>query len=189
SSPVPLISAVVSPEMASSKVWVSYPITSIEQSEHDTSADVAAGTDATTVRQEQAAFAVKPVCEAMVATVSEAINSQQLPQPTLVPLVLSPAQESASDRVPPMISPDEQPVAQQQTEQDELACRQLRDINTSGCRRSVASASTAQYRATPTPSAEAEPLSFEQSDEETPLPIRCHRRNRSPPTMRIVLPI
>ncbi len=43
SSPVPLSSAVVSLEMASGKVWISYPIIPIEQPEKDTVSDVTGG--------------------------------------------------------------------------------------------------------------------------------------------------
>ncbi|MFT4463755.1 MAG: ribonuclease E [Sodalis sp. (in: enterobacteria)] len=167
SSPVPLTSAVVSPEMASGKVWVSYPVTPIEQPEHDAGADVAAGTNATTVRQEQAAFAVTPAGEAAVATVSEVLNSQQLPQPTLVPLVPSPAQEAAADEVPPVIAPDEQPVAQRQIEQAEPAAGSA--VTSTAQDVDDLPQTPAQPNAVPaTSSAEAAPLSFEQSDEERP---------------------
>lgn len=120
SSPVPLTSAVVSPEITSGKVWVSYPVSPIEQPKQDAGDDVAVDTDAT-VSQEQAAFAVTLAGEAKAATVSEALNSQQLPRSTLVPLIPSPAQESAADDVPPIIATGKQPVAQQEIKRAEPA--------------------------------------------------------------------
>ncbi|BAE74327.1 Ribonuclease E [Sodalis glossinidius str. 'morsitans'] len=119
SSPVPLTSAVVSPEMASGKVWVSYPITPIEQPEQDALTDVAGGFQTAEVadaaeQQPQTAFAA--TVAGGTVTVSEA-----LPPTTLVPQDPSPAQEAAADEVPPVIAPDDRQVAQRQIEQAEPA--------------------------------------------------------------------
>lgn len=125
-SPVPLTSAVVSPEIASGKVWVSYPVIPIEQPEQDAVIDVARRPGSSAVadaagQEEQAAFAVTPAGEAAAMTVSEALKSEQLQQSTLVPLDPSPAQEAAADEVPPVIAPDDRQVAQRQIERAEPA--------------------------------------------------------------------
>ncbi|CAK8739041.1 hypothetical protein SODG_002644 [Sodalis praecaptivus] len=164
SSPVPLTSAVGSPEMASGKVWVSYPVTPIEQPEHDVGADVAAGTDAT-AGQEQAALAVTPAGEAAAATVSEALNSQQLPPSTLVPLIPSPAQEAAADDVPPVIAPGEQPVAQKEIERAVPAAGSA-VTPTADDGDDVSQAPAQPIAAPATPNAATAPLSLEQRDEE-----------------------
>lgn len=181
SSPVPLTSAVVSPEMASGKVWVSYPVTPIEQPEHDAGADVAAGTDAT-VGQKQAAFAVTPAGEAAAATVSEALNSQQLPPSTLIP---SPAQEAAADDVPPVIAPGEQPMAQRQIERAEPAAGSA-VTPTADDGDDVSQAPAQPIAAPATPNAETAPLSLEQRDEErhadsvpASQPVTVHEEERS----------
>ncbi|MBT9433457.1 ribonuclease E, partial [Candidatus Sodalis endolongispinus] len=124
SSPVPLTSAVVSPEMASGKVWVSYPVTPIEQTEHDAVADVAGGSQTIEVTddaisQAQATFAAASAGEAVI--VSEALQGNELPQSTLVPQHPSPAQEAAADEVPPVIAPEDRQIAQWQMAQAEPA--------------------------------------------------------------------
>lgn len=184
SSPVPLTSAVVSPEMASGKVWVSYPVTPIEQPEHDAGTDVAAGTDAT-MGQEQAAFAVTPAGEAAAATVSEALNSQQLPPSTLVPLIPSPAQEAAADDVPPVIAPGEQPVAQREIERAEPAAGSA-VTPTADDGDDVSQAPVQPIAAPATPNAATAPLSLEQRDEErhtdsvpASQPVTVHEQERS----------
>lgn len=124
SSPVPLTSAVVSPEMASGKVWVSYPVTPIEQPEQDAVADVAGGSQTIEVTddaspQAQAAFAAASAGEAVI--VSEALQGNELPQSTVVPQDPSPAQEAAADEVPPVIAPEDRQIAQWQMAQAEPA--------------------------------------------------------------------
>ncbi|MGL9773881.1 MAG: ribonuclease E [Sodalis sp. (in: enterobacteria)] len=119
SSPVPLTSAVVSPEMASGKVWVSYPVTPIEQPEQDAFTDVAGGSQTTEVaaaaeQQPQTAFAATVANGTM--TVSEA-----LPPTTLVPQDPSPAQEAGVDEVPAVTASEDWQVAQRQIEQAEPA--------------------------------------------------------------------
>lgn len=125
-SPVPLTSAVVSLEMASGKVWISYPVIPIEQPKHDASADIAVGTDFTTVCQEEAPFAIAPVHESAVSTISKVMNNQQFHKLTLVKLVPVLAQEDTDNvnevhQAYPVIAPNEQPMAQQQIKQDEPA--------------------------------------------------------------------
>lgn len=124
SSPVPLTSAVMSPEMASGKVWVSYPFPPLEQPEQDAVADVAGGSQTVEVtdaasRQAQATFAAASAGEAVM--VSEALQGNELPPSTLVPQDPSPAPEAAADEVPPVIAPDDRQIAQWQTAQAEPA--------------------------------------------------------------------
>ncbi|WP_074012722.1 ribonuclease E [Candidatus Sodalis sp. SoCistrobi] len=124
SSPVPLTSAVVSPEMASGKVWVSYPVTPIEQPEQDAVADVAGDSQTVEVtdaasQQAQATFAAASAGEAVI--VSDALQGNELPPSTLVPQDPSPAQEAAADEVPPVIAPEDRQIAQWQTAQAEPA--------------------------------------------------------------------
>ncbi|OZI14424.1 ribonuclease E [Sodalis-like symbiont of Philaenus spumarius] len=124
SSPVPLTSAVMSPEMASGKVWVSYPVTPIEQPEQDAVTDVAGGSQTaevadTTEQQPQTAFAA--TVAGGTVTVNEALKDEALPPTTLGPQDSSPAQEVAADEMPPVIVPEDRQVAQRQIEQAEPA--------------------------------------------------------------------
>lgn len=164
SSLVPLTSAVVSLEMASGKVWVRYPVTPIEQLEHDAGTDVAADTDAT-VRQEQAVFAVMPASKAVAATVSKVLNSQQLLSSTLVPLTPLPAQEATADEVPAVIDPDDLPLAQRQIERAESAAGSAM-TPTAKDGDDELQAPSHPIAALAVPSAAAALLLFEQCDEE-----------------------
>lgn len=94
-SPVPLINAVMSPEIASGKVWVSYPVIPIEGSAQDVATNIAARSKPSvdtnaTVPQKQATFAVTPIVKTAATIINEVLNSQQLTKSTLVLLVPSP---------------------------------------------------------------------------------------------------
>ncbi|UVK76906.1 MAG: ribonuclease E [Sodalis sp. Fle] len=93
-SPVPLSSAVVSPEMASGKVWVSYPVFPIKQREQET-ITVTVGqnqeTDAAVIAhlQQQAIIAGQ-----VAVAVSEALDVEQRSQVTLIRLIPTAAQRN-----------------------------------------------------------------------------------------------
>ncbi|AFP85158.1 ribonuclease E [secondary endosymbiont of Ctenarytaina eucalypti] len=110
SSPVPLTSAVVSPEIALGKVWICYPISPIKKPNDDanTSGNThpeASSVTSATVRQEQVTSAFSSTSEMLTSTVSGVLNSQQLPRSTWVtPL---PEQKATSDSVEPLLYPSE----------------------------------------------------------------------------------
>ncbi len=136
-SPAPLSGAVASPEMASGKVWISYPITPIERFEPNPAPvselpqPVATEVPfiAQTVDGAQEPRAATPVNELAVEQApdvlgvvrSEALEPQDRPEVTPVPLQPSAAQVATVDTLPEVINPDDRAIASQQTAQAQSA--------------------------------------------------------------------
>lgn len=116
-SPVPLSSAVVSPEMASGKVWISYPIVPIER--FDSSApvlfmDPASGeTNTSTVWTGENAARARDneVAQNDGTRVSEPLSPQDVPLSTPVPQYNRAVQNVPADQVPSVIDADDQHVS------------------------------------------------------------------------------
>src|SRR5476649_2019194 len=137
-SPAPLSSAVASPEMASGKVWISYPITPIERFEQNpapvselpqpaaTEAPVIDQTTLDNTQQLNAAatvteLALEPTPDALGVAHTEALEPQARPDTTPVPLETSVAQVASVDTLPEVIAPEDRAIAAQQTEQAQSA--------------------------------------------------------------------
>lgn len=121
-SPMPMTSAVVSPEMASGKVWIRYPVTPIEQA-----AQQAAATELSTTpmvaeshqpnEATSAEIAAKAVAATAAVEISQPLTAQQADATgSLVPLEATPAQEAAADHVPAVIDNSEAELAQRTLE-------------------------------------------------------------------------
>lgn len=132
-SPMPLSSAVASPEMASGKVWINYPIAVVEHIDQQpelvderleavqTSAengarlpakleDVADNAPAPRESALADALPVPPSADNGVK-VTDALTHQELPAVTPTPVESTPAQAAAADAVPEVINTQDEPVA------------------------------------------------------------------------------
>ncbi|NDL61926.1 ribonuclease E [Acerihabitans arboris] len=141
-SPMPLSNAVASPEMASGKVWISYPITPVERFEQnpapvselpepaaavaenvtqlptaaddavDSAARVGDHTRDSAAAESHASPAAEPIAGDNGATLADALAQQDLPAATLVPVEPTPVQQAAADRVPDVVNPEDRHMAQ-----------------------------------------------------------------------------
>ncbi|TKI07692.1 ribonuclease E [Martelella alba] len=104
-SPVPLSGAVASPEMASGKVWIRYPVAPVEQPEavfpHETAGDalhgIALGQESDNAFDE--------------AAVSAPLSPETQPEITPVPERPTPAQEAGVNDVPSVIATEDLPTS------------------------------------------------------------------------------
>ncbi|XBS71197.1 ribonuclease E [Acerihabitans sp. KWT182] len=94
-SPVPLVNAVMSPEMASGKVWISYPVTPVERFD---SASVSPLEE------------LEPLTDGVRngVVLAEPLAEREFSAPTEVPRHATPAQLAAADEVPSVITDEEQ---------------------------------------------------------------------------------
>ncbi len=132
-SPAPLSSAVASPEMASGKVWISYPVTPIERFEQNPSPVGETPEPTPSVMQNVAqppvaAIALEHQVQEQTAVTEPAasasgvVQSEPLappepperPEATPVPLEATPTQTAAVDELPELINPEDRDVARQQ---------------------------------------------------------------------------
>ncbi|WP_413723845.1 ribonuclease E [Sodalis sp. RH16] len=95
-SPVPLSSAVMSPEMASGKVWISYPVTPVERFELSPVAPLEE---------------LEPLTgdDRNGVMLSEPLSARERPATTVVPQHATPAQQAAVDEVPSVIKDEDHP--------------------------------------------------------------------------------
>lgn len=143
-SPAPLFSAVASPEMASGKVWINYPITPIERFEQNplpvSELPQPIATETPVVIQAPLVDmpSVTPLIEramehtpdALGVEHAETLDPQTQPDSTPVPLEVSVAQVATVDKLPEVIHAEDKAIAAQQTEHAHSAAATPAEVST-----------------------------------------------------------
>ncbi|TCV98242.1 ribonuclease E [Biostraticola tofi] len=128
-SPMPLAGAFVSPEMASGKIWISYPVAQAERTDTPfvSVAEMETNAQQAQARAEQSQVAAASLPVLAEASVNEsrdtdgstgvnttpALTPAEQPGSTLVPSEPTPAQEAAADQVPSVVDPEDVSLAEQ----------------------------------------------------------------------------